>query len=308
MANIDFGELRRISARSKDTKEQIINTTRGIRITLNNISSIVNSNTLDTSNKALNESIYQLHSEIITSLVNLENFLDTQLDSYQMALEDALISLASLISTIDQSFGGTNSLNGSVSFNMTNIDSLNSINSAIDSAIAGQEIISIGMKYLGTPYVYGGSNLNTSVDCSGFINSVLTEAGYDISVMNSNRPEVSNYYYYANNQAKQGNDAFILSGGIDANGNYTTISSNARTKESLYSLANNEDYTSLLQNGDIILYKEGGWSHMGFIVKDETGVRCLQSAGNQVSLNDKIRAYTNYCVIRPSLLFDKTSS
>lgn len=44
----------------------------------------------------------------------------------------------------------------------------------------GEEIVSIAMNYLGTPYVYGGSSLTKGVDCSGFTQGVMKLAGVQI--------------------------------------------------------------------------------------------------------------------------------
>ena len=38
-------------------------------------------------------------------------------------------------------------------------------------------LITEAEKYIGYPYVWGGSNPNTSFDCSGFVSWVLTQSG-----------------------------------------------------------------------------------------------------------------------------------
>ena len=44
----------------------------------------------------------------------------------------------------------------------------------------GEAIINEGMKYMGMPYVYGGSSPETSFDCSGFIYYVYNQCGYHV--------------------------------------------------------------------------------------------------------------------------------
>ena len=41
-------------------------------------------------------------------------------------------------------------------------------------------IITEAEKYLGYPYVWGGSNPNTSFDCSGFVSWVINHSGWDV--------------------------------------------------------------------------------------------------------------------------------
>ncbi|MGL4345965.1 MAG: NlpC/P60 family protein [Cellulosilyticaceae bacterium] len=47
--------------------------------------------------------------------------------------------------------------------------------------VQGEEIIEYGMQFLGTPYVWGGSNLKTGVDCSGFTQEVFDYFDIQIS-------------------------------------------------------------------------------------------------------------------------------
>ncbi|RJP02146.1 peptidoglycan endopeptidase [Exiguobacterium sp. RIT452] len=50
-----------------------------------------------------------------------------------------------------------------------------------------EKAISIGQKYLGTPYVWGSSSpVNGGFDCSGFINYTLNTAGYKVARTNVN--------------------------------------------------------------------------------------------------------------------------
>lgn len=47
--------------------------------------------------------------------------------------------------------------------------------------VLGEEIVDYGMQFIGTPYVWGGSNLRQGVDCSGFTQEVYKAFDIDIS-------------------------------------------------------------------------------------------------------------------------------
>ncbi len=75
----------------------------------------------------------------------------------------------------------------------------------------GAEVVAYGKQFIGTPYVWGGTNLKKGVDCSGFVYSVYKNFGITLnrssSSMASNGIEVSK----ANLQA--GDLVFFNSGG-----------------------------------------------------------------------------------------------
>lgn len=60
-----------------------------------------------------------------------------------------------------------------------NTDSASIISSAKGSA-SGKEIASYACKFVGNPYVYGGTSLTNGADCSGFTMSVYKAFGYSI--------------------------------------------------------------------------------------------------------------------------------
>lgn len=55
-----------------------------------------------------------------------------------------------------------------------------------------QEIISYAKKFIGVPYVWGGTNLNSGVDCSGFVYSVMKKNG--VSLNRTSSSQVNNGY------------------------------------------------------------------------------------------------------------------
>ena len=60
-----------------------------------------------------------------------------------------------------------------------NLDSASIISGAKGSA-SGKEIASYACKFVGNPYVYGGTSLTNGADCSGFTMSVYKAFGYSI--------------------------------------------------------------------------------------------------------------------------------
>ena len=44
----------------------------------------------------------------------------------------------------------------------------------------GKAVVEFALRYLGNPYVWGGSSLTDGTDCSGFVYSVFNSLGYDI--------------------------------------------------------------------------------------------------------------------------------
>lgn len=51
----------------------------------------------------------------------------------------------------------------------------------------GQEIVGYAKQFVGTPYVYGGTNLTKGVDCSGFTSSVMKNFGINLSRRSSDQ-------------------------------------------------------------------------------------------------------------------------
>jgi cell wall-associated NlpC family hydrolase len=54
-------------------------------------------------------------------------------------------------------------------------------NSSVLLAKRGTDLVNFAKKYLGTPYVWGGTNLNTGVDCSGFVYCVYRNFGITLN-------------------------------------------------------------------------------------------------------------------------------
>lgn len=58
------------------------------------------------------------------------------------------------------------------------------------SKVTGEQIVATAKKYLGNPYVYGGTSLTNGADCSGFTQSVMKLHGISIPRTSSDQSKV----------------------------------------------------------------------------------------------------------------------
>ena len=63
------------------------------------------------------------------------------------------------------------------------------------SVVRGASLAKEATKYIGIPYVWGGTDLSKGVDCSGFVQSVYKNNGIDI-------PRTANEQYVSNKGKK----------------------------------------------------------------------------------------------------------
>lgn len=75
----------------------------------------------------------------------------------------------------------------------------------------GAELISYAKQFIGTPYVWGGTNLRTGVDCSGFVYAVMRD--YGISLNRSSATMASNGVEVAKSNLQAGDLVFFNAGG-----------------------------------------------------------------------------------------------
>ncbi len=75
----------------------------------------------------------------------------------------------------------------------------------------GQEVIAFAKQFLGTPYSWGGTNLNTGVDCSGFVYSVMKNFG--ISLNRSSADMANNGVAISKSELQAGDLVFFNAGG-----------------------------------------------------------------------------------------------
>ena len=79
-------------------------------------------------------------------------------------------------------------------------------------------MIDFAMKYIGTPYVWGGNSLTYGVDCSGFVKQVFTQFGYGSGMPRVSREMARTYPTISASQAKAGDLVFyhnIRTGVVD---------------------------------------------------------------------------------------------
>ena len=79
------------------------------------------------------------------------------------------------------------------------------------SASKGAAVVAYGKQFLGTPYVWGGTNLKTGVDCSGFVYAVYKNFG--ITLNRSSASMVSHGTEVAKANLQAGDLVFFNAGG-----------------------------------------------------------------------------------------------
>lgn len=79
------------------------------------------------------------------------------------------------------------------------------------SSAKGAEVVAYGKQFIGTPYVWGGTNLNTGVDCSGFVYAVYKNFG--ITLNRSSATMVNNGVEVSKSNLQAGDLVFFNSGG-----------------------------------------------------------------------------------------------
>lgn len=89
----------------------------------------------------------------------------------------------------------------------TGIKPESSVDLTSGSYALGEEIVSYAKQFLGTPYVYGGTNLNSGVDCSGFVQSVYKN--FDISLNRTSKTMPANGTYVSRDELVAGDLMFF---------------------------------------------------------------------------------------------------
>lgn len=78
------------------------------------------------------------------------------------------------------SSAGTSSGNSSSSGSSDSTSSSSDVSKPSGSSTTGSDVANYAVKFVGNPYVYGGSSLTNGTDCSGFTMSVYASFGYSI--------------------------------------------------------------------------------------------------------------------------------
>lgn len=87
---------------------------------------------------------------------------------------DTAIAFAEMMSALGQSAGGTDVL-GSLRAPLGSVDA-----AAADGGDLGAAAVRTAMEYQGVPYLWGGTDPNVGLDCSGFVQLVYRELGIEL--------------------------------------------------------------------------------------------------------------------------------
>lgn len=123
----------------------------------------------------------------------------------------------------------------------------------------GEQITNYAKQFIGTPYVYGASNLTKGTDCSGFTSSVMRNFGIKLS--RSSSEQINNGTRINKNELSAGDLVFFNSGGKSrishvgiyiGNGQFIH-SSSARTGGVIISSLNESYYTNTYVAGTRVI-------------------------------------------------------
>ena len=77
----------------------------------------------------------------------------------------------------------------------------------------GEQIVAYGKKFIGTPYVWGGTSLSSGVDCSGFTQGMYKE--FDIDINRTSYMQVLNGRPVSKKELKTGDLVFFDTNGVN---------------------------------------------------------------------------------------------
>lgn len=88
------------------------------------------------------------------------------------------------------------------------------------SKVKGEELIEYGLQFIGTPYVWGGTNLEGGVDCSGFTQKVFE--AFDIDISRVSYMQASDGKEIKKGELRTGDLIFFDTSGVN-NGNISHV-------------------------------------------------------------------------------------
>lgn len=88
------------------------------------------------------------------------------------------------------------------------------------SKVKGEELIEYGLQFVGTPYIWGGTNLKGGVDCSGFTQGIFE--AFDIDISRVSYMQATDGKEVGKNELRTGDLIFFDTSGIN-NGNISHV-------------------------------------------------------------------------------------
>ncbi len=80
-------------------------------------------------------------------------------------------------------------------------------NNAVEAATV-DELTSTAKQYIGAPYKYGGTNINTGIDCSGYTRYVFSQLG--ISLKRTSKEQYTQGTAVSKNELQPGDLVFLV--------------------------------------------------------------------------------------------------
>lgn len=114
-----------------------------------------------------------------------------------------------------------------------------------DIPMLGKQIVEYGKKFIGTPYVWGGTSLSSGVDCSGFTQGIYKE--FDININRTSSMQVLNGRPVSKKELKEGDLIFFDTNG-ENNGRISHVGVYAGDGEFIHSNSSKGISISSLDN------------------------------------------------------------
>ncbi len=117
----------------------------------------------------------------LAEIERLEKLAKEQEEARKAAAAQQAQNSSSSNSSSSSSSSSNSSSSNSSSSNSSSSNGSSSNGSSSSTSKSGQEVANYAVKFVGNPYVWGGTSLTNGADCSGFVQSIYAHFGYSIA-------------------------------------------------------------------------------------------------------------------------------